>query len=360
MQIGRYIVLEELGTGGFSTVYRVKDTVLGREVALKVMRPLLLSDPTFVARFKREAQVIAQLDHPHIIPVYDYGEFEDRLCLVMKLMAGRSIGHAVENGALPWEQALTITQQIASALDYAHERGLVHRDVKPHNVLLDHEGRAVLADFGLVRALEAGTITSSLSGGILGTPAYVPPEIWNGKKATPASDVYALACVVYNMVTGATLFDAPTPPATMTLHFKAPQFPEAWPAGVPPRIEGALGKALARQPADRYASAGAFVEALAALEGDPLAEPYAALEAAVAAERWNDAVALAERIMGQDPGFRETRELLNRALAGNAAAGRESWAAQWREAAEAALAAAQKWREFAPEDEAAAGRRSET
>ena len=262
MQIGRYTVLEELGSGGFSTVYRVRDTVLGREVALKVMRPLLLSDPAFVERFKREAQVIAQLDHPHIIPIYDYGEFEDRLCLVMKLMAGGSVGQVVEEGPLPWQRVLAITQQIASALDYAHERRLVHRDVKPHNVLLDERGQAVLADFGLVRALEAGTITSSLSGGILGTPAYVPPETWNGKTATPATDVYALACVVFNMATGATLFDAPTPPATMSLHFRAPQFPEEWPEGVPPGVEEVLERALAREPADRYGSAGAFAEAL--------------------------------------------------------------------------------------------------
>ena len=363
MQIGRYIVLEELGSGGFSTVYRVEDTVLGREVALKVMRPLLLSDPTFVERFKREAQVMASLDHAHIIPIYDYGEFEDRLCLVMKLMPGGSVGHLVEDGPLPWERVLTITQQVAAALDYAHERRLVHRDVKPHNVLLDDRGRAVLADFGLVRALETGTITSSLSGGILGTPAYVPPEIWNGETATPASDIYSLACVVFNMATGATLFDAPTPPATMSLHFRPPQFPEEWPDGVPPGLEGVLARALARQPADRYRGAGALVEALAALADDPLAEPYAALQAALADERWPDAIALAERIMEQEPGYRDTRALLNRALVGNAASERATWAAQWREATQAALAAreweealsaARKWQEFAPEEEAPA------
>jgi len=363
MQIGRYTVLEELGSGGFATVYRVQDTVLAREVALKVMRPLLLSDPTFVERFKREAQVMANLDHPHIIPIYDYGEFEDRLCLVMKLMGGGSASKLAEEGPLPWERVLTITEQVASALDYAHERGLVHRDVKPHNVLLDDQGRAALADFGLVRALEAGSITSSLSGGILGTPAYVPPEIWNAETATPATDVYALACVVFKMATGMALFDAPTPPATMALHFNPPQFPDEWPEGVPPGVEPVLAEALAREPADRYGSAGAFVEALGALAADPLAEPYAALEGAVAAERWNDAIALAERIMGQEPDYRDTRALLNRALEGSAAAERASWAAQWQAATEAALAAeaweqalsaARKWQEFAPEDEGAA------
>lgn len=337
-QIGRYTVLETLGSGGFSTVYRVRDTVLGREVALKVMRPLLLSDPTFVERFQREARVVASLDHPHIIPIYDYGEFADRLCLVMKLMPGGSLGLLTEEGALPWQRVVTITRQVASALDFAHQRGLVHRDVKPHNVLFNEPGHAVLADFGLVRALESGTITSSLSGGILGTPAYVPPEIWNGDTATPATDIYALACVVFNMATGSTLFEAPTPPATMSLHFKPPEFPEEWPEAVPPGLERILAKALARDPAARYASAGEFAGALSSLAADPLAEPYTALEEAVAAQRWRDAIVLAEQILDQEPDYRGTRALLNTALEASAAAKRRTWAAQWQEAAEAAPA----------------------
>ncbi|MDT8305163.1 MAG: serine/threonine-protein kinase [Anaerolineae bacterium] len=361
-QIGRYVVLARIGSGGFATVYRVRDTNLDREVALKVMRPLLLSDPSFVKRFEQEARVVANLDHPHIVPIYDYGDIEDRLCLVMKLLPGGSLGDLIVRGRLPWEQVVQITTQIATALDYAHERGLVHRDIKPENVLLDDEGNAVLADFGLVRALESGRLTTSLSGGVLGTPAYVAPEVWNGEAGTPGTDVYRLACLVYEMITGTQLFDAPTPPATMTLHFRPPQFPESWPEGTPPGIEAVLRRALAHKPEERYPSASAFAEDLAALTADPLAKPYAALQAAIGAEKWHDAVALGETIVEQSPGYRDAGQLLARATAARVEAERAAWAAQWQAEAEGALAAGDweraltathRWQEFAPEDVAA-------
>ncbi|MDT8305161.1 MAG: rhomboid family intramembrane serine protease [Anaerolineae bacterium] len=358
-QIGRYAVLSRIGSGGFATVYRARDTNLDREVALKVMRPLLLSDVAFVERFRQEARVVANLDHPSIVPVYDYGDIEDRLCLVMKLLPGGSLADLLAAGPLPWPRVLQLTSQIAAALDYAHERGLVHRDVKPENVLLDGEGNAVLGDFGLVRALESGRLTTSLSGGVLGTPAYLAPEVWNGQSGTRQTDVYSMACLVFEMVSGMQLFDAPTPPATMMLHFRAPQFPESWPQGVPPGVERVLRKALARHAEDRQPTAGAFAVELAALADDPLAEPYAALEAAIAAGQWHDAVALGERIVGESPGYREARQLLDRALAARMESDRATWAAQWKAQAERALAvsdwegalsAARRWQQFAPDD----------
>jgi tetratricopeptide (TPR) repeat protein len=362
-KIGRYIILGRIGSGGFATVYRVRDSNLDREVALKVMRPLLLSDPNFVARFEQEARVVANLDHPNIVPIYDYGDIEDRLCLVMKLLPGGSLADLLEAGALPWQQVVSLAAQVASALDYAHERGLVHRDIKPENVLLDEKGNAVLADFGLVRALESGRLTTSLSGGVLGTPAYVAPEVWNGDAGTRSTDVYGLACLVYEMITGAQLFDAPTPPATMTLHFRPPQFPPQWPEDTPPGIERVLRQALAHDPEERYPSAGAFAAALAELADDPLAAPYEALQAALAERRWPDAVALAESILERGPGYRDTAALLSAANAARAEADRATWAAQWQAEAEQALAAgdwqralsaARRWQEFAPEDVAAA------
>jgi peptide/nickel transport system substrate-binding protein len=361
-QIGRYAVLSRLGSGGFATVYRVRDTNLDREVALKVMRPLLLSDAHFVERFQQEARVAANLDHPHIVPIYDYGEVEDRLCLVMKLLPGGSLGDRIVAGPLPWDEVVKLTRQVAAALDYAHERGLVHRDIKPENVLLDDEGNAVLGDFGLVRALESGRLTTSLSGGVLGTPAYLAPEVWDGKPGTPPTDIYGLACLVSEMITGAQLFDAPTPPATMTLHFRPPPFPESWPEGTPPGVETLLRRALAHNPEERHPSAGAFAEALGALKEDPLAEPYAALEAAIAAERWQDAMALGETIVDRVPGYREARALLAQATAARVEAEGAAWAAQWQAEAEnaleagdweRALTAAQRWQSFAPEDRAA-------
>jgi membrane associated rhomboid family serine protease len=362
-QIGRYEILGRIGSGGFATVYRARDTNLDREVAVKVMRPLLLSDAAFVKRFRQEARTVANLDHASIVPIYDYGEIEDRLCLVMKLLGGGSLAELVTQGPVPWPRVVQLSAQIAAALDYAHERGLVHRDIKPENVLLDGEGNAVLGDFGLVRALESGRLTTSLSGGILGTPAYLAPEVWNGLAGTLATDVYGMACVVFEMVTGKQLFDAPTPPATMMLHFRSPQFPERWPADVPPGLERVLRRALARNPEDRYPSAGAFAAELGALEDDPLAERYAALETAVAAAQWDDAVALAERIVDEAPGYREARQLLEQASEGRIAVQQQAWAAQWAAAAkraladgdqEGALTAARHWQQLAPEDDEAA------
>lgn len=264
-QLGRYKILEEIGSGGFSTVFRAEDTVLEREVAVKVMQPLLMSDRGFVTRFEREARVAANLEHPHIIPIHDYGEENGRLYLVMKLVKQGSLEQRLRHGPLPFEQVLTIIQQIAAALDYAHQQQVIHRDIKPDNVLLDNDNHAYLADFGLVKALEHSNLTASLSGGILGTPAYVAPEIWHGGEALPQTDVYALACLLFEMINGRSLFNAPTPPAVMLAHFQEPQFPKLWPEEIPDGIEQVLLRALAQEPADRYASAGSLAQALKAL-----------------------------------------------------------------------------------------------
>ena len=262
----RYTALEELGSGGFSTVFRGRDEKFGREVALKVMHPALLSDATFIERFHREAQIVANLRHPHIVTVYDYGEYDDRLCLVMDLLPGGSLADLVADEPLPWERVLEITLPIADALDYAHEQGLIHRDVKPHNILLDEAGRAVLADFGVVRALESGTIASTMSGGVVGTAAYIPVEIWDGKQPSAATDIYALACVVSEMASGVRLYEGSSLSNTITRHLRPPEFPETWPEEVPDGFEAVLAKALAQDPAERYESAGAFAEALTGLD----------------------------------------------------------------------------------------------
>jgi hypothetical protein len=361
-QIGRYVVLAELGRGGFGKVYRVRDSNLNREVALKVLYAQMLVDPTLVERFRREAQVVANLDHPHIVPIYDYGDIEDRLCLVMKLLPGGSLGNRIARGPLPWAEVVRLTGQVATALDYAHERGLVHRDIKPANVLLDDEGNAVLGDFGLVRALEGSQLTVSLSGGVLGTPAYIAPEVWDGMEATPLTDIYALACVVYEMIVGEQLFDATNMSGVIARHMREREFPETWPEGTPAGIERVLQRALAIDPEARYPSAGAFVAALTELAADPLAEPYAALQAAVAAGAWDKAVALAEGIVKEDAGYRDARALLAQARAGRVAAERAAWVAEWQAEAERALAVgeweqalavAQRWQGVTPEDSAA-------
>ena len=346
-QLGRYEIIEEIGSGGFATVFRARDTVLQREVAVKIMRPLLMSDAGFVARFEREAQVAANLEHPHIIPVYDYGEENGRLYLVMKWVRQGSLEKRLESGPLSFEEALAISRQIATALDYAHQRQIIHRDIKPDNVLLGNNDHVYLADFGLVKALQQSSLTASLSGGVLGTPAYVAPEIWHGQTALPQTDVYALACLLFEMVSGHPLFNAPTPPATMLLHFQEPKFPDEWPVAVPSGLTNTLRWALSQDPFERHSSAGELVEALGKLtnlpdENDPLAKTYTALEINVQRGEWDEAIKQAESILSHDPGYRNIQSLLDQALAGKARAGQSIWIAHWQEQAQKNVQA-QKW-----------------
>ena len=362
-RMGKYEILEELGRGGFATVYRAHDTVLGRDVALKILHPALLADPDFVTRFENDARAAAQLDHPHIVTVHDLGQLEGRLYIAMQLLPGGTLAeHIKREGPLPFEEAVKVVQQMAGALDYAHGRGFVHRDVKPTNVLFNARGEAVVTDFGLVKAAESSILARSTGGGIVGTAAYIAPEVWEEKGAGPGTDVYALGCVLFEMLTGEPIFKGDTSPAVMMAHFQPHEYPAQWPEGVPPEVEELLERALAQDPADRYASAGAFaadLQALAARAADPLAEPYQMLQAALAAEDWEQALGLAQEIAVQDPDYLDVSALRQQAAEAQARAERAQWAAQWREQAlaaeragqlDAARVAAQKWLEMAPGD----------
>lgn len=267
--LGRYKIRATLGEGASATVYLADDDVLEREVALKVIHPHLMQKPAVVERFYREARAAVRLDHPNIVRVYDVGEIDDRHVIVMRYLQGRPLSRIMaDHGALPWKVALNVVHQVADALDYAHERGVVHRDVKPSNIVIDNTGRVILTDFGLVKLVEASSVTGTGSG--LGTPPYMPPEVWRDVPVTPAADVYALACVFYEMITGDVLFAAATPAAVMAKHLmKPPQFPAIWPPGVVPGMERVLGRALAKCPGERYGRAGDFAAALA----DPRASP---------------------------------------------------------------------------------------
>ena len=262
-QLGKYTIVRELGRGGFATVYLAQDTVLRRAVALKVLHPALLTDPAFVSRFESEARAIAQFEHPHIATIYELGHYEGRLCIAMPLMAGGSLAERIQQrGPLAFDDAARVLSEVADALDHAHASGFIHRDVKPSNILFNTRGSAVLADFGLVKAAESSVIARTTLGGLLGTPAYMAPEVWEGKGDTPQTDVYALGCVLYEMLTGAVLFKGDTPPAVMLTHFQPRRYPNHWPGGTPPDIAQVLDRALAREPAERSVSAGALVAEL--------------------------------------------------------------------------------------------------
>jgi len=286
--LGKYRILEELGKGGFATVYRAVDTTLDREVALKVLDPLLMRDETWVARFRHEARAVANLRHPHIVNIHEIGEIEGRLYIAMELARGGSLAQVIEaRGRIPWSEALALLQPICAALDYAHGQEVVHCDLKPANILLDAEAGPLLTDFGFARLLVDNSVSMSISGGILGTPAYIAPEIWELDQAERPADIYALGCILYEMLVGSALFGGKTPMQAMRAHDKGAQYPAAWPDGVPPEILVVLDKTLARKPERRYATAGALWHALSTLEAQAESAREAAERAAVAAQ-WRD------------------------------------------------------------------------
>ena len=218
------------------------------EQAVKVLHPVLVSDPEFIARFRQEAQIAARLEHPHIVPVYDLGELDGRFFLAMRLMPGGSLKDRLDReGRLPYAEAVRIITQVAAALDFAYQspEKLIHRDVKPGNILLEADGTARLSDFGFAKALEGeGSGSLSASGGLVGTLAYLAPEIWNSQPASPASDQYSLACVFYELITGQSLFgggDSPLP-VVMKRHLDPLALPRQWPEGVPAGVSQVLSQ----------------------------------------------------------------------------------------------------------------------
>ena len=268
INLGKYTLEDEpLGRGGFGAVYLALDTVLEVKRAVKILHPVLASDPQFIERFRREAKTAARLKHPNIVQVYDLGEDQGRYFLAMEYLPGGSLkDHLARSGPLPYDKVLVILRQTAAALDFAHHHGLVHRDIKPGNILFDSDGTAKLADFGFARALSSVTdsATLSITGGMVGTPAYMAPEVWKkGKEVGPAADQYSLACVCYEMLTEQVLFDADSPAEVMTLHvLDGPQFPSTWPVDVPAGVSAVLSKALGREPGQRYATTEEFVKTL--------------------------------------------------------------------------------------------------
>jgi serine/threonine-protein kinase len=258
--LGKYELIRKLGEGATAEVYLANDDGLRGKVALKVLKPALVADPTAFVRFMQEARTAAGLYHPHIATVVDMDEADGRYYIAMRYVDGRSLDKILEeDGPLTLEETRTMAGQIAEALDFAAGKGFLHRDVKPSNILRDEKGDYYLTDFGLAVSM-MGTGLTTHTGTVLGTPPYIPPEIWLGEKAEPATDQYALACVVYEALTGEVLFKGETPPAVMTAHVlkgpKLDRLEEPW--------RPILRKALSKDPEERYEHASAFAKALEA------------------------------------------------------------------------------------------------
>src|SRR5215471_260666 len=257
-----YRIEELIGRGGMGVVYRAYDLRLKRTVALKLVAPSLAQDERFRERFGRESELVMSLEHPNVVPIYDAGEVDGRVYLAMRFVDGDDLGSLLRTeGALEPARAMAICTQIAAALDAAHARGLVHRDVKPSNVLLDSGEHVYLADFGLTRRLDdrIGDVGEDRS---IGTPAYLAPEQLDGVAVDGRADVYSLGCVLYECLTGERVFPRGSRLAEAWAHLEEePPRASKGRVGLPQAVDAVIGRALAKEPGQRFATCGALVAA---------------------------------------------------------------------------------------------------
>lgn len=260
-KLGAYQVTDLLGQGGMATVYKGYREDIDRYVAIKVLPPHPGLDQEFIERFKLEARTIARLQHPHILPLYDYGADDDILYLVMAYIEGGSLAGRIKRGRMDPTVIAEMLRQIASALDYAHRQGVIHRDIKPDNILLDKEGHALLADFGIVKLAEGPSTRLTVTGGLIGTPAYMAPEQASGYAVTASADLYSLGVVVYEMLTGRQPYSGDTPMQVVIKHMNEPvPSLQTLDASFPTEIDQVMQRALAKNPENRYPTATAFAE----------------------------------------------------------------------------------------------------
>jgi serine/threonine-protein kinase len=251
---GRYRIERKLGAGGMADVYLAEDQELGRRVAIKILNSRHGNDDQFIERFRREAKNAAALNHPNIVSIYDRGEAEDTYYIAMEFLDGRTLKELIiGRGAAPINVAIEYARQILSALRFAHRHGIVHRDIKPHNVLVDGEGRVKVTDFGIARA---GTSQMTETGSIVGTAQYLSPEQAKGGEVDPRSDLYSLGVVLYELLTGKTPFDGETPVEIAMKHLSTtPKPPSTLRPDVPRELDMVVMRALAKNPDERYQSA---------------------------------------------------------------------------------------------------------
>ncbi|MEW6231956.1 MAG: serine/threonine-protein kinase [Chloroflexota bacterium] len=271
---GLYKVVDELGVGDYTAVYLARNVETKRVVALKIVRPELLTDGKFLQRFEREAMILSEMDNPHIVKIYDYGVDEGRNYIAMEFVTGKSLSALMrEYGPLDVEQALDITRQVAEGLQHAYEHGVVHRDINPKSIMVTAEGVVKLMDFGIAKSLSSTGLTST---DILGTPNYIAPEQADGRPVDTRADLYSLGAVLYEMLTGKVLYQGDNPAMVIMQHMTAPipKVAQARP-DVPPAVEAVLNRCLAKKPAERFGTPADLVAAIAAITGKPAPQPVA-------------------------------------------------------------------------------------
>mgnify|MGYP001204052963 CR=1 FL=1 len=273
MQLGKYELIEQLGQGGFGIVYKAEDLTLGRMVALKVLHPQLTIDPRFIENFKHEARHMAKVSHANVVSIYEIGEVEGRIFIAMQYLPGGNLEQKIKNnGPIPFPKALEVARQIAKGLEAGHRKNMIHRDVKPANILFDEDGDALIGDFGVAHTVQLSSMgTMSQTGVGVGTLNYRPPELWNGTPPpSQATDQYSLACVFYEMLSGKQLFDGDTTEQVLVKHLiREPEFGELEPEG----LKGILSRAVAKKAEERFGSLSELIETLTHLSDPPSPQP---------------------------------------------------------------------------------------
>ncbi len=301
-KIGRYVIESELGRGGMATVYKAYDPRFERTVAIKVLPREFLHEPEFRARFNREAKIIAALEHPAIVPVYDFGEEDGQPYLVMRYMPGGSLADRLREGPIPIEEAARILQRLGSALDRAHSQGIIHRDLKPSNILFDQYGDAYLADFGIVHVASSSQALTA-SGSLVGTPMYMSPEqVYGDKELDGRSDIYALGIILFQMLTGQLPYEADTPAKVMMKHVldPIPNIREVRP-DLPPACEDVIAKAMAKEREQRFPTASDLANRLTAVTQKNVKLETADVAAEIARREAEDASAPVETAVESPP-----------------------------------------------------------